>query len=193
MYSVEPIDVLNKRLIENFGLFSTTTLPLWRVSWSEDQFEKRWLTYTKDGFELLTPEVHEVPKYRQWIKDKYILERLIAIPEYVENDLVDNLTYEPIWVFEDKNGFPLPPKWEAIYLIINQVYKAASNFTPGVAKYKDPEIVDAKLAPEMQKAKIDKLIEEMFGNETDTGDALAYREGVTVPSNFERTKTNGSI
>ena len=182
---LEPIETINSRLIDHFGKFHITDLALWRVVWSEDQTEKRLTQYTDEGFQLLIPEVRELPKYRQWIHNKYLLERLIGVPEFVETDLIEKLTYEPVWVFEDNQGHALPPKWEAIYLIINQVYSQASKYT-GV-KYKDPEAVDPKLAPEIKRAGIEALQLELFGNETDTGDALAYREGISVPSNYEKS------
>ncbi len=182
----ESVDTLNERLVREYGRFSTTDLPLWRIVFSDDQFEKRWTAHTREGFELLNPEVSEVPKYRQWVQGKYILERLIAIPEFVENDLTDKISYEPVWVFEDSKGNPLPPFWPAIVLIAEQVYSAAAKRVG--AKYKDPEVFDKKDAPEAKRAKVEQLVEELFGNETDTGDALAHGDGVIVPRNYERTQ-----
>ena len=119
---LEPVD---RRLKDLFGRFDTTDHPMWRVVWSEDQIEKRWTEYTNEGFQLLQPEVRELPKYRQWVDHKYILERLTVFPSFVERDVVDQLTYEPVWVFEDAKGNPLPPKWEAIELIITNVLNKA--------------------------------------------------------------------
>jgi hypothetical protein len=191
--SKEIVEQVNRNLLENYGRFDTTDKPVWRVVWSEDQLEKRWMTHTREGFPLLQPEVREVPKYRQWIQEKYVLERIVAIPEFVENELVEQISYEPVWVFEDKAGKPLPPIWSAVHLIVEQVYKQAAKAT-GV-KYKDPEIIDPKMTKEDQLERIDNLVKEMFGDETDTGDALAYKEGVVVPQNYEKTeeKTNGSL
>lgn len=181
---MEPIETLNKRLLQNYGLFNTTNQALWRIVWSEDQMEKRWTTHNDLGWELLQPEVVERPKYRQWIKNKYILERLTAYPEFVERDVINRISYEPVWVFEDNKGNPLPPVWPAIYLIIEQVHKQAMNYVPGAAKYKDPDIVDPKDVKEKQLEDVKKLEEQLFGNETDVTDALAYKEGVTVPTTY---------
>jgi len=182
---------INRKLSDTYGKFDTTDKAVWRIVWSEDQVEKRWMTHTREGFELQQPEVQEVPKYRQWIQEKYVLERIVAIPEFVENELVEQISYEPVWVFEDKTGKPLPPIWPAVHLIVEQVYKQAAKVTG--AKYKDPEVVDPKMTKEDQLARVDRLVKEMFGDETDTGDALAYKEGVTVPRNYEREKTDGSV
>jgi hypothetical protein len=40
---------------------------------------------------------------------------------------------------------------------------------------------------EKESERIKQIQQDLFGNETDTGDALAHKEGVTVPHNFERT------
>jgi hypothetical protein len=49
----------------------------------------------------------------------------------------------------------------------------------GQAKYKDPEADPVTGALERQ-ARLDAVQESLFGNETDVGDALAYKTGVTV-------------
>src|SRR5689334_9373374 len=85
MELVEKIEVLNSRLVDHFGIDTVTGDAIWRIVFSEDQFEKRLGTYddiTKGGIYLRTvTEVREVPKYRQWIHKKYILERLVLVPE----------------------------------------------------------------------------------------------------------------
>ncbi len=53
----EKLEVINERLLTKWGKFSTTESSLWRVVWSEDQLEKRWMTHTKDGFQYLEPQV----------------------------------------------------------------------------------------------------------------------------------------
>lgn len=174
------VELVNKRLLQDYGRFSTTDKPMWRVIWSEDQMEKRWVTHTKDGFAYLEPEVQLVPKYRQYIQDKYVLERIVALPEFIENDLVEQVSYEPVWVFEDKHGNALPPIWPAVRLVVEQVYKAAA--VQVGRKYVDPDEAKSKMTKEERLAEVDKRVKELFGNETATGDSLAYKEGVTVPA-----------
>ena len=50
-------------------------------------------------------------------------------------------------------------------------------------KYVDDEKNTSK---EGREQKINELQGELFGNETDTGDALAYREGIVVPNNYKK-------
>ena len=182
---MENLDYINTFLIDQFGIDTVTGQPIWRVVWSEDQFEKRLGTYsdyTTNGlFIREITEVREVPKYRQWITEKYVLERLVVIPEINKNDLpTTNLSYEPIFIFEDNNGNYLPPRVDVAKLIVDTIYAALGK--KSLAKYVDEE---AKNDPKRLQA-IKDLQEELFGNETPVTDALAYREGVVVPHNFKK-------
>lgn len=178
----EPIDVLNRRLSEHYGV-SWDGRAIYRIVWSEDQFEKRLTQYTDAGIELLVPEVRELPKYKQWIHDKYILENLVIVPEAQVAETTTKTSYEPLYVYEDKSGFPLPPGWEVTKFLIDMVNAAKGK--SGVAKYKEDL---TKETLEGREAYLAELQAELFGNETNTTDALAYGEGVVVPSNYERNK-----
>ncbi|SRR5258706_3349359 len=172
---MDTVQEINLRLERYYGKVDDLR-PYWRVVWSDDQLEKQLRTHTKDGFQLLTPEVQEVPKYRQWIQHKYILEKLTPVPIENEFELPEShgLSYEPLWIFEDKNGNALPPQWDAIQLIIKSVHDAI-NYRG--TKYKDP-YSDPKTAPEVKEKELKALESSLFGNESQLGDALAYKEGV---------------
>lgn len=168
------INRLNRRLSDNFG--SIDNQANFRLIWSEDEFENRYTNYTREGFQLQQPEVQHLPKYRQWIHDKHILERLTAVPAVDGNDLTVIRSYEPLHVFENSKG-PTVPTWHVLAFIVTNVLNAIR--TQGqYVKYKDP-LSDPKTAMEVQKARIDSLVEELFPNETDLGDALAYKDGVS--------------
>lgn len=186
----ESVDSINNQLIDQFGIDTVTGLPIWRIVFSEDQFEKRLGTYddyTPTGIYLRTvTEVREVPKYRQWIHEKYVLERLVIVPGLNADELpTQKLSYEPIFVFQTGSGKYLPPKFEAAKLVIDTVYAAQGK--GNLAKYKDP---DAGLTTEdlieKKAAEIDRLQSELFGNESYVGDALAHNEAVIVPINYEK-------
>jgi hypothetical protein len=168
----ETIENINKKLKEEFG-YELDGRPRFRVVFSDDQFEKRWIQFTDEGFPLLEPEVRELPKYRQFIQQKYILERLV--PVIGETDLTEKMSYEPCWVFQDKNQNYLPPFYDGCKLVIDSMYMKMGR-KDGFAKYKDPNITE-----EARLAHIEKVEKELFGNETNVGDALAYGSGVTVP------------
>lgn len=179
MELTEPIESINKQLVDLFGIDSVTGRPIWRVVWSEEQFEKRLMNVTNEGFHLLIPEVREVPKYRQWIKERYVLERLTVIPEVNENELpTEKLSYEPIWVFETQRGVYLPPRLDAAKIVIDTVYAAMGKSS--LAKYKE-----TNEAPEEKDIRLGKLQDELFGNETEVGDALAHNQAIIVPSNYK--------
>jgi hypothetical protein len=186
--TLEPIEVLNKRLADLFGLYPDGRAK-WRIVFSEDEFEKRLGDFedvTREGIYLRSiTEVRLVPKYRKWINPPcYILERLLEVPSSVETDLIEKTSYEPVWTFRDINNNPLPPIWRGIELVIHQVYENAARRL-GV-KYKDPraEMRNPKIAIEAQRKEIDDKARELFGNETDVGDALAYKSGIVVPANY---------
>lgn len=187
---METVETLNQRLFERYGNYSydqrvkgliQTNLPLFRIVFSDDQFEKRYTDYTKEGLLLQMPRVEEKPKYRHYIQHKYLIERLTAIPDFVESDLVERLSYEPLWVFEDRFGNPLPPKWEVCEIVIDQVHRAAARAVG--EKIEDPSKLEAnpKIGAEVRLARIKRLEEEMFGNETRVTDSLATKEAIVVP------------
>lgn len=170
----ETIESINKKLLEYYGT-EFGNAPRFRVVFSDDQYEKRWTTHTDEGFELVHPEVRELPKYKQYIRAKYILERLV--PTGQETDLLTKVSYEPAWVFQDKDGNYLPPFFEGCKHVVESLFSAidkAGTFT----KYKDKNI-----SPEERLAEIKKVEDQLFGNETDVGDHLAYKTGVVVPGN----------
>jgi len=190
MELTEPVESINKQLLEHFGSDTITGLPMWRVVFSEDQYEKRFGTYddfTPGGIYLRTvTEVREVPKYKQWIHSKYVLENLVLVPEVNKRDLPGvKLSYEPIFVFETGSHKYLPPKFEAAKLVVDTINAAKGQ--SNLAKYKDPM---AGLTTEEQiltkAAEIDKLQEELFGNESLVGDAMAHGEAIIVPRNYQK-------
>lgn len=163
--------------MDEFGLDTLSGKPIWRVVWSEDQFEKRRVDTTDAGITLLFPEVRTVPKYRQWIKEKYVLERLTVVPEINQQELLnERLSYEPIFVFERNNGTYLPPRFDVAKLVVDTIYAAQGKHS--IRKYVDPE---SDSPVEQREARIAKIQAELFGNETNTGDALAYREAIVNP------------
>jgi hypothetical protein len=169
MELVEDLKEINKRLIEFFGTDTVTGQPIWRIVFSEDQFEKRKGTYddfTSGGIYLRTvTEVRLVPKYKQWIHSKYVLERLVAVPDQnIEELPTVRMSYEVLWVFEDKDGNYLPPKWEAAQFIIETVL-AAQHGTHNLKKYIDNE--DSQEASlKMKSERVDKIIEELWGDQS---------------------------
>jgi hypothetical protein len=179
---MEKIEVLNQRLIDHYGLDTNTNQPMFRIVWANDQFEKRLIDKLR-GVALLFPVVAEVPKY-SYLKDFYVLERLVIVPEINLKELpTSKLSYEPIWAYRDNNNNPLPPLWPATKFIIDALYAALGK--KSMAKYVEDN------SPEVLEDRVVQLQKELFGNETETGDALRYKEGIVVPANYNKGESNG--
>lgn len=172
----ETIESINQKLLDEYGVeLSCGNSPRFRVVFSDDQFEKRWTQFTDEGFELIQPEVRSLPKYRQWVRGKFILERLIPVTG--ETDLVEKVSYEPAWVFQDKNGNYLPPFFDGCKHVIESILEVTNkgiHFT----KYKDKNV-----SPEERLAELKRVEDQLFGNETDLTDNLHYGSGIVVPGN----------
>ena len=170
----ETIESINERLLGEFGVeLNAGGMPRFRVVFSEDEYEKRLTDCTDEGFQLLTPEVRLLPKYKQWIREKYILERLVPIVG--ETDLVSKVSYEPSWVFQDRHGSYLPPFFEGCKHVIESMFQAIDK--SGVfAKYKDKNV-----SPEERLAEVQRVEDQLFGNESNITDHLAYGTGIIVP------------
>ena len=156
-----------------------------RIVWSNDQYEKRKTRETANGVQLLWPEVRDVPKY-SYLRDLYVLERLVIVPDENQEELLGRkLSYEPIWAYRDVNNMPLMPKWEATKLVIDVLLAAMGKTS--LRKYVDTE---ENTTVEGNQQRVAKLHEELFGNETEVGDALRYKEGVVVPNNYKSDREN---
>ena len=180
---VEPIENLNKRLLEHYGK-ADDNRAIYRIVWANDQHEKRFGTFedfSTEGIYLRTiTEAREVPKY-PYLKDLYVLENLVVVPDDSVRELGIKISYEPLFSFMDKAGFPLPPKWEAAKWVID-VTRAAIHGDHLKAKYIDPLINNSK---EENDARIAVMREALFGNESPVGDALANKEStIIVPRNY---------
>lgn len=193
MELTESIESINNQLIELFGIDTVTGDPIWRVVFSEDQFEKRYgeyTDYTSSGLYLSTVrEVREVPKYRQWIREKYVLERLVVIPLTDMPELpTTKISYEPIFVFEGINDNYLPPKLDVAKFVIDSIY-AAQYGTKNLARYKDPE-TDQEAHLEIRKKEIEGIMEYLYGDESNLmGQTLSRNQGggeaVVVPNKWK--------
>jgi hypothetical protein len=170
------IKKLNRQLESHFGIDTESMRQMWRVSWSDDQYEKRMTDRTDAGLILLSPEVRELPKY-QWIVSKWILENLVAVPSFQQGELADaKVSYECIYAFPQGKV----PSFEALQFVIDLVYAAKGK--KSLAKYKDP---DADHPLEKQQERVDRLMEELFGDESGLLGKTFKGEGIVVPRSYE--------
>src|SRR3972149_7749627 len=130
---MEPIEEINKHLLDTYGYFAIDT-PNFRVVYSDDQYEKRFGTfedYNGSIFIRRVTETREVPKY--WhIKERYILERAMPIltPD-AQKELVDKkFDYYVVWTFETGDGKKsLPPLYAVCHYVIETIYGNESSIT----------------------------------------------------------------
>lgn len=168
----ESLDSINRQLKEKYGIETGLNIPMFRVVFSDTQYEKRMTDTTEEGLVLMYEQVRLMPKY-SWIKAKYVLERLVEVPEFQQKELAGvKVSYEPLWVFEDKHSNPLPPTMWACEFCIDALYAALGKKSMG-PKYTDP---DAE--PGAREKRVDRLVEELFGDESNllgrtiTGEAV---------------------
>lgn len=167
------LETINKHLRDKYGKYDNK--PHFRVVWSDDEFEKRWVEETPEGMHLLNPEVSIRPKYRQYAGHRYILERFVPVPK--GSDLVEPTSYEPMWTFQtsEKDGCKfLPVRIDACEFIIDSLLSVTGK--SGHKKYRDETMTE-----EYKAQKLQDMMTHLFGNETNVGDALAHKYGVTVP------------
>ena len=177
---METVESINSQLRDLFGVDTVTGREMYRISFSDDQYEKRlgtYTDYTREGIYLRTvTEVREVPKYKQWIRHKYILERLTIVPDVNAEDLpTSKLTYECIFVFENFKGEPLPPRIDVAKIAIDSLHAGMGK--SNMAKYKDDY---SKYTEEERNKRINELMEYLW-DPSDNADALVAREGIVVP------------
>lgn len=168
---MEKLETLNERLKEYFGLFEDGR-PNWKLVWSTDETEYRSTKYTVEGFELQNETILLLPKYPLQ-QDRFILERLIPVPEGCLTELTTKTSYEPIWTFEDAVGNPIAPDWDVIQILVIKVY--ANIFGPKQdARYKETN--EDVLKRELESYQ--KTYEKLFGNESKITDSLALDSAV---------------
>jgi hypothetical protein len=145
---MERIDTLNERLAERFGKFDDGR-PWYKLVWTTDQTEIRRGNFNEFyGNIFLRSEINvvkEVPKYYIG-RDRWALEKLFFSIDNPELVNAGKGTYEPIWIFQDKDENYLHPIWPAIELIV----KAAEGQLSEKLQPSDYKEEDAK-----------KLIEEI--------------------------------
>jgi len=181
-YSVLPIEIqtVNQHLVDHFGIDTESGQPIWRVCWSNDQFEMRKDNVTEQGIQLLYAQVMHMKKY-SWIKNKWILERLVLIPEIHSDELpATKKSYECMYAFEHaRTGETIVPTFQACKFIVDTVYAAMGKSS--LSKYIDE---DAANPIEARRARIDKLENELFGDETGLKGKTISGEAIIVPSTY---------
>lgn len=175
---------LNRELKRHFGMDSDDMAPMWRVSWSDDQFEQRLSKYTPAGIELLFPEVQLLPKY-QWIAGRWILENRVLVPEVSRAELNGAVkSYECIYAFPTRRGQPIVPSFPACKFLADAILAAKGKESLG-PKYAHPLAgMKSEEIKHHKKMEIDKIMEELFGDESFLMGRTITGEAVAMPQEF---------
>ena len=183
MELTEKIETINLQLSDLFGIDTSSSNPIYRVVWSNDQFEYRFGTWSDfDKNDILIRTVEEsrlVPKYYNK-KDRYILEKLVAVPEINKEELDKKVSYEPLWVFENMDtGEYIPPHIEICKFIVRTVQEAMHR-PKGFKRYVENEAKNfGFLGGDNKQERMKDIKEKLFGNETPITDALMAQRGVS--------------
>lgn len=187
MELTEPIETINKRLSHYYGIDTDSGLSIFRVVWSEDQFENQfrtWTDFTPMGlFIREITEQREVKKYLDdWCKEKYILERYVLVPLHQQRELCGiQKSYEPLYVFRDKNNNYLPPTWKATDFVIAGVM-AVQGDKSHLARYTDAlQHASPEEALQLQKDRINSIYEEIHGAASGLDGTTISGESIIVP------------
>ena len=114
------MDKANEYLLREFGRGDGEKVN-YRVVWSTRLTEKRYGTFNDfygKIFVRTVTEVREVLKYPH-DQDRYIVERLENARRNPE--LIEDLSYEPIFVLKDKYGFYLPLNMKVIEFLAKNI------------------------------------------------------------------------
>jgi len=182
----ETIFVLNKRLEDRYGLGPDSLRSLWKLSWSNTQFEKRYGTYRDyvRGTNILLREVNEVREVRKYpyIENRWLLERLVPVPDINQDELITKLSYECVWAFK----LGQLPTWLTVEFLVDVCHT-------GMTKHNLPDRgPNSEEAIEERRKRIETIQEELFGDESDIADSIHYGAGIVVPNQFNGTvRDNG--
>lgn len=110
---------INQKLIDTYGL-TLDGLPKFRVVWSAEETETR-IGDIEEWYGGIFVRKYRgpaiCPKYA-YLPGRWVLE--VLVPTNNE-ELTTKQSYEPLYVFQNKNGEYLPLNWEVCRIIINVV------------------------------------------------------------------------
>lgn len=175
---------LNRELKRHFGMDDDDMAAMWRVSWSDDQYENRFSKYTPAGIELLFPQLQLLPKY-PWVAGRWMLENRVLVPEVSQSEL-DGVkkSYECMYAFPTQRGEPIIPSFPACKFLADAVLAAKGKESLGpkyahpLAGMKSDEIKHHK------KMEIDAIMEELFGDESFLMGRTITGEASTMPQQY---------
>lgn len=150
--------------------------PIFRVVWSDDQFENRKGTFEEyyKGIYLRTVIATEKRRKYSYISGRWIFEKWIPPERSYTEELPDTIngSYECIYVFQDKNRKPLPLDLEVCQFIVYALYKNNDKITE--KNFIEQALLDKeKKLDEREKDIIDDA-SSLITMQLHTGEAVSY-------------------
>ena len=143
------LDEFNVFLLDHYG--RSNDFPRFRIVFSDTQLEKR--IFYDDAYlygiylGTTNKRIEEVRKY-PFIRSRYVFEK--HYPTDAE-ELVDKEgNYEPIYVFEDDQGNPLPLDLDIIQFIAKALLERVEKKTPGQLEEEKKKEMDRQVALEYE-------------------------------------------
>jgi hypothetical protein len=175
---MENSKLINKRLRDLYGIHPETGKPFFRLVWSEDLIEKRFVEenhrFSESGIWLGIDRnsVVETKKYN-YLKDRWILE--VYDPAQILNpEIRGGDGYEPLFVFQ-KDGQYLRPEWFAIEYCVKRWQWAKSGLVPTRTEkmdaLEDQEDLDKETA---------KFMDYLSSESSDLMNKFRYQEAVLI-------------
>lgn len=160
---------INAVLLRDYGRLYDQ--PRFRLSWSEDQFETRVGNVSEfygSIFVRETSGAHYLKKYG-YIKDRWVLEHVSV---GLNSELLQVISYEPLFVFQTNKGVYLEPITRAIRVMIDAVLNPLK-LTPGAVLDEEEKQFQKEIA----------FIEDYLTDVTDyIPSMLANKEAIVVPA-----------
>ena len=182
---MEEVKIIKKMLAETYGK-NDDGRSKFRLIWSEseDGLEKRRGTvqvYYGSIFIREESGVHELRKMN-YVRDRWVLERLMynGSGEIVADT---HETYEPFYVFQDKDGEYLKPLWIVCQLLCDQWLENVEGKRTLRTEKMDRDEDKKTFAKEVLKFE-----EYLEGELSYTASMLANKEGVVVPVDVKSMK-----
>ena len=162
---------INKKLRRNYGS-DYQGRPNFRVVFSADQYEKRHGTFEDFYGHIFLRSyvgIRTVPKYQE-DPPVFVLERLEW--NQTAGEIVDTpVTYEPLHVFKDKDGNPLPPLWRFVEIFMNCLLMGPERMADSMIMH----------SPENYRKDFEEILEIIKDNSPPLATMLGHGEAVVVP------------
>lgn len=178
---MENVKRINKYLHDTYGS-ALDGKPKFRVVWSEDLFEVRKGQFSDT---IIFEDIRKAPKYMA-VSDRYILEvYTLAYPgifhraiQHKANIVLDGDGYEPLRVFQSRDGKYLKPDLEVCKILCDSWAELvnrpeARRLTAKQADYNDKQIMEKEVA---------KFYEMLSANDSDLlANKFQDREAIILP------------